>query len=262
MKSWKSFKTLGLAVGAVVSICLVGSLKAEASQLYRAYNPNTGEHLYTQNGNEVPSIEKLGWKNEGLAWNAPSKGIPVYRMFNPNRGGYHHFTINTNEVEMLKTKGWRYEGVAFQSGGDIPVFRLYNPNALSGAHHFTVYGYERDFLQAKGWKYEGVAFYSGSDSSSQDTTNNNPNNNANNGNSNANNNGNSNDNGNGNSNNGEEQLVWTVWFSVRQGQDQSYTIKAGEKTFDTEQEAKAWITKYASEAPVSSDSFGCREIIK
>lgn len=153
---------LGVLLG-VGGIALASTTDAEASTLYRAYNPNTGEHLYTQNGNEIPFVVKAGWRNEGTAWEAPSKGNPVYRVFNPNNGGDHHYTLNMNEVNNLKSKGWRYEGVSWQSGGSTPVYRLYNPNAKSGTHHFTILASEKDSLIRAGWRYEGVAFYSGKD---------------------------------------------------------------------------------------------------
>ena len=142
---------------------------AEASTLYRAYNPNTGEHLYTQNGNEIPFVVRAGWRNEGTAWEAPSKGTPVYRMFNPNNGGDHHYTANQGEVNMLKRAGWRYEGESWKSGGTTPVYRLYNPNAKSGTHHFTILASERNHLRKAGWRDEGVAFYSGKDAAPQPT---------------------------------------------------------------------------------------------
>lgn len=163
VRNWgKLFVGLGIVLG-VGGVVLANADKAEASTLYRAYNPNTGEHLYTQNGNEIPSVVRAGWRNEGTAWEAPSKGTTVYRMFNPNNGGDHHYTINTNEVNMLKSKGWRYEGESWKSGGSTPVYRLYNPNARSGAHHFTTLASEKNNLVSKGWRYEGIAFYSGKD---------------------------------------------------------------------------------------------------
>lgn len=153
---------LAVAVG-FTGVALASTTDVEASTLYRAYNPNTGEHLYTQNGNEIPFVVRAGWRNEGTAWEAPSKGAPVYRMFNPNNGGDHHYTLNQGEVSMLKSKGWRYEGESWKSGGSTPVYRLYNPNAKSGTHHFTTLVSERDHLRKVGWRYEGVAFYSGKD---------------------------------------------------------------------------------------------------
>lgn len=153
---------LGVLLG-VGGVALASGTDAEAAQLYRAYNPNTGEHLYTANASEIPFVVKAGWRNEGYAWEAPSKGAPVYRMFNPNNGGDHHYTLNASERDHLKKVGWRYEGISWQSGGSTPVYRLYNPNAKSGTHHFTILASEKDSLVRAGWRYEGVAFYSGKD---------------------------------------------------------------------------------------------------
>lgn len=153
---------LGVLLG-VGGVALASGTDAEAAQLYRAYNPNTGEHLYTANASEIPFVVKAGWRNEGNAWEAPSSGTPVYRVFNPNNGGDHHYSMNMNEINNLKSKGWRYEGVSWQSGGSTPVYRLYNPNAKSGTHHFTILASEKDSLVRAGWRYEGVAFYSGKD---------------------------------------------------------------------------------------------------
>lgn len=153
---------LGVLLG-VGGVALASGTDAEAAQLYRAYNPNTGEHLYTANASEIPFVVRAGWRNEGYAWEAPSKGAPVYRMFNPNNGGDHHYTLNAGERDHLKKVGWRYEGISWQSGGSTPVYRLYNPNAKSGTHHFTTLASEKNHLVKVGWRYEGVAFYSGKD---------------------------------------------------------------------------------------------------
>lgn len=151
------------------AIALSDSSDVEAAILYRAYNPNTGEHLYTANASEVPSIVKHGWRNEGTAWEAPDSGANVYRMFNPNNGGDHHYTLNQGEVNNLKKHGWKYEGISWKSGGSTPVYRLYNPNAKSGTHHFTTLASEKNHLVKVGWRYEGVAFYSGKSNSGGST---------------------------------------------------------------------------------------------
>lgn len=237
MRLGKWFVGFVVALG-FSGVALASGTDVEASTLYRAYNPNTGEHLYTQNGNEIPFVVREGWRNEGTAWEAPSKGAPVYRMFNPNNGGDHHYTLNMNEVNMLKSKGWRYEGESWKSGGSTPVYRLYNPNAKSGTHHFTVLASERDHLRKVGWRYEGVAFYSGKD----------------------------NPNTGGGNGGGSQQLIWTVWFNAAHSEDKQYEIKEGAKTFNTESEAKNWIDAYAKkvliENGVSSPSYGYRQIIK
>ncbi|MBO1306333.1 hypothetical protein JZO70_09185 [Enterococcus sp. 669A] len=149
-------------VGAALAMCgavMVHGDAAEASTLYRAYNPNTGEHLYTQNHNEIPFVVNAGWQDEGTAWTAPDKGVEVHRLFNPNNGGDHFYTLDTNERDHLTRVGWTYEGLSWHSGGQIPVYRLYNPNAKSGTHHYTTDGNERNHLVGLGWRSEGTAFY-------------------------------------------------------------------------------------------------------
>ncbi|MGT2961258.1 N-acetylmuramoyl-L-alanine amidase [Streptococcus caballi] len=126
--------------------------------MYRLYNPNSGEHFYTSNGYEKVSLVKLGWRDENVAWYAPTKGEEVYRLYNPNAGD-HHYTVNKGEMTNLSNLGWRYEGIAWYSAGTIAMYRLYNPNAKSGSHHYTASKSEVVSLTKLGWRYEDVAWY-------------------------------------------------------------------------------------------------------
>ncbi|MGG5333920.1 hypothetical protein [Enterococcus sp. AZ163] len=229
---------VSLLVGLGLGAFAVGSEAADAATLYRAYNPNTGEHLYTANGNEIPFVVNAGWRAEGNAWEVPAKGTPVYRVFNPNNGGDHHYTLNRNEVTNLTNQGWRDEGIAWQSGGSTPVHRLYNPNAKTGTHHFTTDVNEKNNLVSAGWKYEGVAMYSGGDQGTTNPTN--P------------------------TKPVEPKLVWTVWLEIDNGNDQSYVIKEGSKIFGSETEATNWIDNYADNLPfgVSASNYGVKQIFK
>lgn len=65
---------------------------ADAAMLLRVYNPNSGEHHYTANTNERNHLVKVGWRNEGNAWETPASGTAVYRLYNPNNGGDHHYS--------------------------------------------------------------------------------------------------------------------------------------------------------------------------
>lgn len=85
---------------------------ANSVQMYRVYNPNSGEHFYTQNVAEKNNLVSKGWRYEGIGWNGPTSGNPVYRLYNPNAGD-HHYTLNANEKNNLVSKGWRYEGLAW-----------------------------------------------------------------------------------------------------------------------------------------------------
>ena len=158
------------------TICVAGSVQAETTDgegtkdilplpgnpVYRMYNPNSGEHLYTPSMFESRTLFTLGWKDEGMAWVSPNnyEDLAIYRVYNPNAGD-HHYTIDVNEKTHLVKAGWEDDMLSFPSANDdgIPIYRLYNPNAKAGAHHFTVDGAERDMLVSVGWKDEGIGFY-------------------------------------------------------------------------------------------------------
>lgn len=130
-------------------------------ELSRIYNPNSGEHFYTQVTNEREKLVLLGWIYEGIGWSSPkSSKTPVYRVYNPNAGD-HHYTTSKKEYDWLKTKGWIQEGVSFYSDDNksVVVYRQYNPNAKAGAHNFTTSKNENDFLVGKGWIWEGYGWY-------------------------------------------------------------------------------------------------------
>ena len=75
--------------------------------MYRLYNPNSGEHFYTSNIAERDTLTGLGWRYEGIGWQAPSwSNTPVYRLYNRN-GGEHHYTLNAGERDALVAAGIR-----------------------------------------------------------------------------------------------------------------------------------------------------------
>jgi hypothetical protein len=137
----------------------------EANPMYRLYNPNTGEHLYTAAAVEVEFLCKIGWQFENVGWFAPdTSDYPVYRLFNPNAvGGDHHYTLNANERDALVAAGWNDEGIGWYSYGkysapeNIDLYRQYNPN--NGRHNYTTSKAENDYLVRLGWNFEGFAWY-------------------------------------------------------------------------------------------------------
>lgn len=149
---------LGLMMVLSISIAVSGPTHVayadEGSQeMYRMYNPNSGEHFYTANSYERDNLKSLGWHYEGVGWVAPVKSsVPVYRLYNSNAGD-HHYTMNSYERDMLVSKGWRYEGVGWYSAdttNEFPLYRQYNPNAKAGAHNYTLNSNERDALVRAG----------------------------------------------------------------------------------------------------------------
>jgi len=136
-----------------------GVMPTKAAMIQRLYNPNSGEHFYSKDMNEVAVLMQAGWHYEGVGWIAPDKGIAVYRTYNPNAGD-HHYTTDLAEVKDLVKKGWKDEGISFYAASKgVAVHREYNPNAKAGTHNFTVNKYEDSELIAKGWKKEGIGFY-------------------------------------------------------------------------------------------------------
>ncbi len=130
--------------------------------MFRLYNPNTGEHFYTGNLSEKDSLINEGWNYEGVAWNAPDFSLtPVYRLYDKN-AGTHRYTMDEDKRDGFIAEGWSDEGIGWYSDGNetIPVFGLYNKNALqAGAYHFTADTSERDNLIELGWRDEGIGWY-------------------------------------------------------------------------------------------------------
>lgn len=128
---------------------------------YRLYNPNSGEHFYTQDMAERESLAALGWKKEEAGWFSPLEGTPVYRLYNPN-SGEHHYTMDPDERQALARIGWKDEGKAFASDDQkrVPVYRLFNPAASNaGSHHYTTNQNEARALIDAGWKDEGTGWF-------------------------------------------------------------------------------------------------------
>lgn len=135
-----------------------------SGDMYRVYNPNSGEHFYTSNKAEKDHLVNLGWKYEGIGWKAPTvSNYPVYRLYNAN-GGEHHYTMNVAEKNNLVKLGWKYEGIGWFSAdpndsNSVPLLREYNPNAFANNHNYTVNKAEHEWLVSLGWKDEGKAWY-------------------------------------------------------------------------------------------------------
>lgn len=135
-----------------------------SGDMYRIYNPNSGEHFYTSDKVEKDHLVSLGWKYEGIGWKAPTvSNYPVYRLYNAN-GGEHHYTMNAAEKNNLVKLGWKYEGIGWFSAdpndsNSVPLLREYNPNAFSNNHNYTINSKEHSWLVGLGWKDEGKAWY-------------------------------------------------------------------------------------------------------
>lgn len=130
----------------------------EGGNVYRCYNPSTGDHMYTTSEIEKDTLLKNGWLDEGIAWKSPKTGQGVFRFYNPSNGD-HMYTTDFEEVTSMINQGWIFEGVNFVSNGSRAVYRIYNPYATRGTHMFTKNSTENNMLRQAGWTYEGIAFY-------------------------------------------------------------------------------------------------------
>lgn len=160
----KTNKLIGLSLVAIVMLGYSMSVSADQMKgysMYRLYNPNSGEHFYTKDVTEQKNLIKVGWKDEGIGWYAPTEGPAVYRLYNKNAGD-HHYTLDIGEKNNLIKVGWKDEGIGWRSnenGGLVQLFRAYNPNAQAGSHNYTSSLEEQNNLIAHGWRWEGIAWY-------------------------------------------------------------------------------------------------------
>ena len=132
------------------------SIEKVDNAVYRLYNPNAGQHLFTASHSEAESLASIGWEYEGVAFKVGS-GYRIYRLYNPFTGA-HMLTASSYEGMSLAVLGWVVESVAFYAGGSVQVYRVYNPG--NGDHVFTTSSEECDNLLSVGWADEGIAFTS------------------------------------------------------------------------------------------------------
>ena len=135
--------------------------------VYRLYNYENGEHLYTTDVNERNILFSTeAWDYEDVAWYAPkaenySGSAPVYRLYNAGLGN-HLYTTDQNEVNVLCTSaGWQMDNNGqplFYSGGSSSIYRLYNAG-MAGMHLLTTDSNEYNALPGMtggAWAQEGA----------------------------------------------------------------------------------------------------------
>jgi len=127
--------------------------------VYRLYNPQNGEHLYTKDLHEAEAItEQRGWQWEGVGFTASSsKGQAVWRLYD-SATGLHLWTTDAWERRVLLTqrRGWSDEGLAWYGAGPYRLTRLFDPR--SGQHLYTRDAYEARVLSTeRGWTLEAEA---------------------------------------------------------------------------------------------------------
>ncbi|MBR4493890.1 MAG: hypothetical protein IKP14_04200 [Clostridiales bacterium] len=122
-------------------------------EMYRLYNPNSGEHFYTSDWNERWMLIDLGWNDEGIGWIAPNMtNVSVYRLYN-QYGGEHHYTTSIAERDALVAAGWNDEGIGWYSyegvGWYMDEARTYP------MEQYTTNNFERAVYLSAGWRDGG-----------------------------------------------------------------------------------------------------------
>ena len=86
--------------------------------IFSVYNPNTGEHLLTEEG-EADALAQVGWIKEDLKFYTVQNGSEsVVRVYNPNTNGPAHLYTDASEANGLAKIGWSIDN------GGAPVFTL------------------------------------------------------------------------------------------------------------------------------------------
>ena len=102
--------------------------------VYRLYNSVAGEHHYTLSAAERDMLVGVGWNDEGIGWYSdPSKGVPLYRVYNPNEyANNHHYTTSAVERDYLLGLGWQDEGISWYGVSPDAAANPTNPSNPSG----------------------------------------------------------------------------------------------------------------------------------
>lgn len=122
----KNLLSLIFAAGMLCSFMPVHA-SDESVAVFRLYNRNTGEHLYTSSEPEKDHLVSVGWSDEGIGWYGAVSGDPVYRVYNPNaKGGDHYYTVSKAEADGLVALGWQMDNngqAAFYSAGNVDLYQ-------------------------------------------------------------------------------------------------------------------------------------------
>ena len=110
------------AEGVRYQVVKVGGKRTHAfgTGIWSVYNPNTGEHLLTEEG-EADALAQVGWIKEGTEpkfYTVQNGSESVVRVYNPNTNGPAHLYTNASEANGLAKIGWSIDN------NGAPVFTL------------------------------------------------------------------------------------------------------------------------------------------
>ena len=143
------------------------------TQIYRLYQPSSGNHLFTSNTQEIDILTGLPtdsyFINEGIAYEVGAEANQnLYRFYN-HIAGRHFYTASDFERDHLifnSSEPYIYEGIAYQvysndhrAAPSTAVFRYFDPT--TNYHFYTASLEEQTILETTHpyWINEGIAWY-------------------------------------------------------------------------------------------------------
>ena len=164
----KKFMALFLiiVIGAMIipQLALAQEAPAEYYQIYRLYNSQAHDHLYTASWEESEKVQTMGFILEEKFGYLSTRQLlqnqtPFYRLY--NKKTHKHFYIDNNDelADLVLHHDFVFEGtLGFLSNPSFAtdqgrLFRLYNP--ANNDHLYTANWVEWGMLQLSGWRDEG-----------------------------------------------------------------------------------------------------------
>lgn len=145
---------------------------ASRVQVYRLYNPQSRQHLFSANSTEIDALtgsQGMGFVNEGVAYATSGSAPQGLHRFFQTATGRHFYSANDQERDLIvanPASGYVYEGVAYRvygsaspPQGGTAVVRYFDP--LQGSHFYSASVQEQAILQSSQptWVREGIAWY-------------------------------------------------------------------------------------------------------
>lgn len=190
IKNLNNLTSNTIYLGQILKLYEKTKISDQYTTVYRIYNTETKEHLYTVDSYEIDALLKsnTAWIDEGVAFHQPQKSdTPVYRLIN-TKTNEHFFTADNSlanqMIAELEKDGWQNDTmlisdqhdtesktIAFYSADNsaesLPVISLHNPKAGIGQNFYTTSSYEANVLKSEfNWKVsgsfkqkEGVSWY-------------------------------------------------------------------------------------------------------
>ncbi len=139
--------------------------------VYRLYNPNSSDHLYTTNLVEYTDLMAAGWRGEDVKFKSAAKpdehnkakigevdpaAEGIYRQFNPNVTVGTHNYGGLAENKKLLDAGWKADGVD-EEGRQQPMLYGYNlKKEQDEAYLLTSIGELQEAYKAKLKEFNGI----------------------------------------------------------------------------------------------------------